>query len=89
MTTPKRDRRRAELDRLSDLDLTLMADDYLASLEHYIAAEDPEAAETFRPDLELLDELLQERGFYSGRNEGERKRREALLAKVEAARRRA
>ena len=86
MTTPERDRRRAQLNRLSNLDLTLMADDYLTSLEHYVAAKDWEGAETFRHDLELLDELLQERGLYGGRNEGERKRLEALLEEVAATR---
>lgn len=38
MATRERDQRRAKLEQRSDLDLTLMAEDYLISLEDHVAA---------------------------------------------------
>lgn len=67
MSTEERDQRRARLEQLSDLDLTLMAEDYLVSLEDHAAAKDWQSAETLKPDLELIDEILKERGLYDAR----------------------
>lgn len=89
MSTEERDQRRARLEQLSDLDLTLMAEDYLASLEDHAAAKDWQSAETLKPDLELIDELLKERGLYDARMEPRRQAAEALLDEVRATRSRA
>lgn len=82
MSTEERDQRRARLEQLSDLDLTLMAEDYLTSLEDHAAAKDGQSAETLNPDLELVDEILKERGLYDARTEPRRRAAEALLDEV-------
>lgn len=80
--TQERDQRRARLEQLSDLDLTLMAEDYLTSLEEHVAAKDCQSAETLRPDLELIDVILKERGLYNARMGPRRRAAEALLDDV-------
>lgn len=85
MATQEREQRRARLKQLSDLDLTLMAEDYLISLEGHVAAKDWQSAESLRPDLELIDEILKERGLYDARLELRRQEAEALLGEVRRA----
>lgn len=79
MSAQERNQRRAKLEQLSDLDLTLMADDYLTSLEDHVAAKDWRSAALLRPDLELINEILKERGLYDARMEPRRRATEALL----------
>jgi hypothetical protein len=85
MSTQERSQRRARLEQLSDPNLTLMADDYLANLKDHAAAKDWQSAEALRPDLELIDEVLKERGLYDARLEPRRREAEALLDEVRAA----
>lgn len=85
MPTQQHNQRRAKLEQLSDLDLALMAEDYLASLEDHAAAKDWQSAETLKPDLELIDEILKDRGRYDARIEPRRKAAEALLDEVRLA----
>ena len=79
MSTRERNQRRAKLEQLSDLDLTLMAGDYVTSLEDHVAAKDWQNAESLTPDLELIDEILKERGLYDARMGLRRRAAEALL----------
>ncbi|CAA9315526.1 MAG: hypothetical protein AVDCRST_MAG93-5475 [uncultured Chloroflexia bacterium] len=85
MSTEERDQRRARLEQLSDLDLTLMAEDYLVSLEDHAAAKDWGSAKMLRPGLDLIDEIMKERGLYDARIEPRRKAAEALLDEVRLA----
>lgn len=84
MSTEERNQRRAGLEQLSDLDLTLMAGDYLTSLEEHVAAQDWQSAESLRPDLDLIDEILKERGLYDAWIEPKRRKVKALLNQVKA-----
>lgn len=53
MSTQERNQRRAKLEQLSDLDLTLMAGDYLASLEDHVAVKDWRAPNRSGPTSSL------------------------------------
>jgi hypothetical protein len=63
MSAQQRNQRRARLEQLFYLDLTLMAEDYLISLEDHAAAKDWQSAETLKPDIDLIDEILKSADF--------------------------
>ena len=69
MSTRERNQRCSRREQLSDLDHTLMADDYLTSFEDHVTAKDWRSAELLRSNLELIDEILKERGLYDARME--------------------